>query len=207
MASADLQTTSIALSAVQPPPLPLRRFSVAEYHQMGEAGVLTPSDRVELLEGWIVEKMNQKPAHGYMVGELDRWFHRQIHDNWAVRCQLPITLAESEPEPDIAVAKGNHADFRLSHPTGADCRLVIEVADSSLAKDRAKAAIYAAAGVQEYWIVNLIDLNVQQLTGPHSDAGYQQSKVLSGRDVVETQVGETVLRLELASLFEGLQSP
>ncbi|MCA9193425.1 MAG: Uma2 family endonuclease [Planctomycetales bacterium] len=70
-------------------------------------------------------------------------------------CQLPITTQRSEPEPDLAIVCGTHNDYRQHHPTGADCRLIIEVADTSLEKDRSKAAIYREAGVQEYWIINI----------------------------------------------------
>jgi len=139
------------------PPLPLRRFSVEQYHQLGEMGVLTPEDRVELLEGWIVEKMNQRPIHGFMVRILNEFFLRELPEGWLCQCQLPITSERSEPEPDIAIVQGQHADFRNRHPSGADCRLVIEVADTSLERDRAKADIYRTAGVQEYWIVNVSD--------------------------------------------------
>lgn len=139
------------------PQLSLHRFSVAQYHQMGELGVLTPDDRVELLEGLIVEKMNQRPIHGSIVGLLNEWFQQQLPVGWIVRCQLPITTARSEPEPDLAILRGAHADFRQRHPGGEDCRLVVEVADTSLEKDRAKATIYRDAGVQEYWIINVQD--------------------------------------------------
>lgn len=137
------------------PPLPLRRFSVAQYRRLGELGVLTPEDKVELLEGWIVEKMNQRPVHGYLVGLLSEWFQSRLPGGYIVRCQLPITTQRSEPEPDIAIVSGIHQDYRDRHPAGTDCRLVIEVADTSVERDRAKAAIYQSAGVEEYWIVNV----------------------------------------------------
>ncbi len=149
MASANLLEESLSS------PLPIHRFTVEQYRQMGELGVLTPDDRVELLEGLIVEKMNQRPIHGYIVGLMTEWFQQKLSPGWIVRCQLPITTARSEPEPDLTILKGNHVDFRHHHPVGKDCRLLIEVADTSLEKDRAKAKIYREAGVQEYWMINL----------------------------------------------------
>ncbi len=127
------------------PPLQLRKFTVEQYRRLGELGVLTPEDKVELLEGWIVEKMNQRPIHGYLVRLLSDLFMRELPPGWICQCQLPITTERSEPEPDLAILKGEHADFRLQHPQGIDCELVIEVADTSLEKDRAKAEIYRSA--------------------------------------------------------------
>lgn len=122
---------------------------------LGELGVLTPEGKVELLEGWIVEKKNQRPVHGYYVGFLSQWFQNCIPEGYIMRCQLPITTERSEPAPDIAIVSGGHHDFRNSHPTGTDCRLVIEVSDATSDKDRAKAAIYQTSGVVEYWIANI----------------------------------------------------
>ena len=148
-------TTQLILTTPIAPPLPLHRFTVEQYHQLGEIGVLTPEDKVELLEGWIVEKMNQRPIHGFIVAILTELLQDKLPNNFKLRCQLPITTRRSEPEPDIAIIHGAHEEFRTRHPGGKDCRLIIEVADMSLEKDRAKASIYQDAGVQEYWIVNI----------------------------------------------------
>jgi len=162
--------SQLELNTPVAPPLPLRRFSVEQYHQLGEMGVLTPEDRVELLEGWIVEKMNQRPIHGFIVRILNEFFLRELPEGWLCQCQLPITSERSEPEPDIAIVQGMHADFRDRHPSGADCRLVIEVSDTSLERDRAKADIYRTAGVREYWIVNISDQRLERyaFTDTHS---------------------------------------
>ena len=147
--------TQLEFSSPLAPPLPLLRFSVAQYHMLGDLGVLTPEDKVELLEGWIVENRNQRSVHGYFVGMLSEWFQNRVPEGYIVRCQLPITTERSEPEPDIAIVSGGHHDYRNSHPTGNDCRLIIEVSDTSLDKDRAKASIYQSSGANEYWIVNI----------------------------------------------------
>ena len=91
-----MSITTISFHSSQAPPLPIHRFSVEEYHRLGELGLLTPENRVELLEGWIVEKMNQRPAHGYVVGVLTQWLPNHLADGWIARCQLPITLEASE---------------------------------------------------------------------------------------------------------------
>ena len=99
--------------------------------------------------------MNQRPIHGFTVRFLSEWFQSRLPSGYIVQCQLPITTQRSEPEPDVSIVTGVHQDFRDRHPRGTDCRLVIEIADTSVEKDRAKASIYHSAGVEEYWIVNI----------------------------------------------------
>ncbi|MDZ4852852.1 MAG: Uma2 family endonuclease [Pirellulaceae bacterium] len=183
------------------PPLELRRFSVEQYHQLGEMGVLTSDDNVELLEGWIVKKMNQRPIHGFIVGLLTELFQNQLPPGFSVRCQLPITSDQSEPEPDIAIVHGSHIDFRDQHPSGSDCLLVIEVADTSLEKDRAKASIYRTAGVQEYWIVNIADKCLEQhsFAEPQSNS---QHKLIPKDSKVTILIGDSELTMELTPIFD-----
>lgn len=182
------------------PPLPLLRFSVAQYHMLGELGVLTPEDKVELLEGWIVEKRNQRPVHGYFVGFLLQWFQSCIPEGYIMRCQLPITTERSEPEPDIAIVLGGHHDFRNSHPSGKDCRLVIEVSDTSLDKDRAKAAIYESSGVDECWIVNINGKCIEQYRFSDS-TGVQSPAIVAPGIHLTIQISGTDFVVPMAELF------
>lgn len=191
--------TKFDFGSMLAPPLPLRRFSVAQYRQLGELGVLTPEDKVELLEGWIVEKMNQRPVHGYLVGLLSEWFQSRLPGGFIVRCQLPITTQRSEPEPDIAIVSGAHQDYRDSHPAGSDCRLLIEVADTSIEKDRAKAAIYHSAGVEEYWIVNIGSQCIERYLLAGSTE--LQPLVLAEDAKVAINIAETELVLDLTPIF------
>jgi Uma2 family endonuclease len=193
-------TTELQLNTVLAPPLPLRRFSVEEYHHLGEIGVLTPEDSVELLEGWIVEKMNQRPIHGFIVGVLTEFFQKVLPAEFSVRCQLPITTARSEPEPVIAIIRGSHADFRDHHPHGTDCRLVIEVADTSLDKDRSKAAIYREAGVQEYWVINVIDKCLERYVLTNSPSN-TPATIIAGNSQISATVGEVEVTLDLNRIF------
>jgi len=199
-----MSLSEITFQSPDPPPLRIHRFTVEQYHRLGEVGVITPEDKVELLEGWIVEKMNQRPAHGFVVGLINQLLHSQLGPEWIARCQLPLTLGESEPEPDLVLVRGVHSDYRNRHPGGADCRLIIEVADTSLAKDRAKAAIYAAAGIEEYWIVNLNDKTLERLTQPDQSSSYAEAETLIAADTVEVQIDDVVLKLPLKQLFEGI---
>lgn len=195
-------STAITFTSETPPPFPMHRFTVAEYRQLGELGVLVPEDRVELLEGWIVEKMNHRPAHGYAVRYLNNWLVRVLPDGWLAQCQLPITTDTSEPEPDLAVVRGKETDFIKRHPYANECRLLIEVADTSLAKDRAKAAIYAAAGVSEYWIVNLIDRRLERFQQSDGTAYCEQSFVALD-DTIELELDDLRYPLKLAVLFSA----
>jgi Uma2 family endonuclease len=141
------------------------RISVAHYLGLVDAGVLGESDHVELLEGVVVAMAPQNPPHAASVARVDGAIRRLIGDGAHVRPQLSLVLARSVPEPDLAVVPGAADDYQTSHPSTA--LLVIEIADSSLAQDRlSKARIYAAAGIPEYWIVNLRDEVVEVMRDP-----------------------------------------
>jgi len=189
--------TALELNSAIAPPLQLHRFSVEQYHRLGEMGVLTPEDKVELLEGWIAAKMNQRPIHGYLVGLLNELFVRQLPPGWICRCQLPITTERSEPEPDIAIVQGMQVDYRDGHPSGMQCRLIIEVADTSLDKDRSKSAIYRSAGVLEYWIVNINSKCVERYVGDSL-----QPAIVQADSQISIQVDETAIEIELKHIFE-----
>ncbi len=192
----------ITFASETPPPFPMHRFTVAQYRQLGELGVLVPEDRVELLEGWIVEKMNHRPAHGYAVRYLNNWLVRVLPDGWLAQCQLPITTDTSEPEPDLAVVRGKDSDFSKRHPYANECRLLIEVADTSLAKDRAKAAIYATSGVVEYWIVNLIERRLERFQQSDGCA-YHVQTFIAIDETVELELDNKSYPLTVAVLFSA----
>lgn len=140
-------------------PLTHRRFTVDEYFRMAETGILTEADRVELLDGEIVNKVTINPPHAGCVKRTARLLHTVCGDAVIVGVQDPIVLGNhSAPEPDISVLR-RHADWYGSHhPRATDVLLVIEVADQSLAHDRAhKLPLYARAGIAEAWLVNLRD--------------------------------------------------
>lgn len=123
--------------------------SVAEYHTMGELN--ENGRRTELIRGLIIEKMPKSPLHRFFTDRVREILAAQIAPEFMIFSQDPMTTADSEPEPDVMVVRGRAADFRREHPRTAE--LAVEVAVSSPVLDRAKADIYAEAGVQEYWIV------------------------------------------------------
>jgi Uma2 family endonuclease len=150
-------------------PIPVHRFTVAQYHRMIAAGVLTENDRVELLEGWIVDKMPQHPAHAGTISILLSKLQAKLSRGWIVRVQSPITLEDSEPEPDLAVVRGPEEKYLTAHPSPEDIAIVIEVADSTVEHDRTvKARAYARARLPIYWIVNLVELQVEVYSQPRS---------------------------------------
>lgn len=144
-----------------------RRFSVREYHKLIEIGVLTEDDNLELIEGYLVLKMSRNPPHDSTLSRLTNYFYRSIQTPCGIRCQMAITLADSEPEPDLAIVQTADDNYESHHPTPSEIYLVIEVADSTLDSDRIdKARVYARAGIPTYWIVNLVDRRIEVHTGP-----------------------------------------
>ncbi len=127
----------------------VHRLSVAEYHRAGETGLL--SDDVELLRGIVVTKMSKSPLHELVIQKLIKRLLAQTPNGFEVRREGPLTLADSEPEPDLSVVRGAADDWATAHPSTA--HLVVEVAVSSLPLDEGKAEIYAEAGILEYWLV------------------------------------------------------
>ena len=147
-------------------PFPIRRFTVDEYHRLAELGVLSAGERVELLEGWLVPKMIHNPAHDGTIELLDDLLRPMLPEGWRLRIQSVVTTGDSEPEPDIAIVRGPAGRYLSKHPGAADIALVIEVAESSLDRDRHKRRLYARAGIVCYWIVNLVDRKVEVYGNP-----------------------------------------
>ncbi|MBI3409119.1 MAG: Uma2 family endonuclease [Planctomycetes bacterium] len=155
-------------------PLPLlgtqagfRRFTVPEYHKMIEIGMLTENDNLELLEGYLVYKLPRNPPHDRVIQRANRLSMRLLPTGWDLRIQSAVTLLDSEPEPDIAIVRGDDSNYEHRHPNPADIGLVIEVSDSTLAGDRGdKSRIYARAQIVCYWIINLVDRQVEVYTQP-----------------------------------------
>lgn len=150
-----------------PPPGTIRRLTVAQYDAMGRAGILGPDDHVELLEGWLVEKMTKDPPHRIACREARIALEKLVPAGFYVEAQEPIVTADSEPEPDVAIIRGQSRDYDTSNPPASAVGLVIEIADASLARDREiKGRIYARAGIPVYWIVDLTAKRVEVHSRP-----------------------------------------
>lgn len=174
-----------------PPPFAVRRFSVEEYHQLIDAGILKDGDPYELLDGWITPQMTKNPPHEVCLRLLHNVLGLQMPTGWMYDSQLAITLSNSEPEPDGMVVKGSPRDYTTRHPRARDLALVIEVAEASLAVDRKKAELYARDGIPRYWLINLIDEVVEE----HSDP-VRKGLVARYKTIRKVEIdGELILRL------------
>lgn len=179
-----------------------RRLTVAEYHRLVDAHVLD-DDKYEFLEGDLVALHAQQPPEARVITWLNRVLIRSLDDGFQVRPQLPLTLARSEPGPDVAVVATAEFERAPRHPETA--LLVIEVADTTLRKDRlVKAPVYAGAGVAEYWIVNVAALQVERHRDPDSAQRlYRRSDVVaSGELDVESLPG---LRIDVSELLRAVR--
>lgn len=154
-------------SVLDDPAISLARLTVAQYHQMVKGGVLLDGDPLELFEGVLGEKLSEGPAHSFRISQIARLLIRSLGNaGWQVRVQNPITTDDSEPEPDLAIVVD--LDYSQRHPGGADVSVVIEVAGSSLVRDRStKQRMYANADIAQYVIINLVDSTIESYTEPH----------------------------------------
>jgi len=132
------------------------RISVDAFHRMGEAGILGPADRVELIDGEIIDMSPIGALHAALVDVLARHFGRQAGDSVFVRGQNPLRLdGTSEPEPDITILRARADFYTMTHPGPTDVLLVIEVADTSLAYELGtKVPLYARHGIPEVWVID-----------------------------------------------------
>jgi len=133
-----------------------RLFTVDEYDAMGEAGIFHPEDRVELIEGVIVEMSPVGQLHIATVNRLNRLLIRSLGDRGLVSIQNPVRLPPlSEPQPDVAVFRPREDDYARAKAESGDTLLCIEVSDTTLRYDRQKTDVYARNGLTEVWIVNI----------------------------------------------------
>ena len=141
--------------------LPYHRWSVNEYHQMAVSGLLDETDRVELIEGELIDMAPIGSKHAFRVDSIARALQLAAGKAFLVRVQNPILLGEhSEPQPDIAVVKDKN--YSAAHPCAEDVLVIVEVSDTTLAYDRdVKLSLYARHGIPEVW---LLDVNAGELT-------------------------------------------
>jgi Uma2 family endonuclease len=173
----------MSTTAVKQPvaPVPSEPMTVYEFARSPEYD----DKRFELIDGFIVRREEMKPAH---VGATESLRHRlepMIPPGWCVREDKPVRIPDwTEPLPDIAVVRGDYTLYRARHPEPADIGLVVEVSDTSLARDRGeKCDNYAKASIPVYWIVNLVDRQVEVYSDP-VDGGYTVEQVYKpGEDI------------------------
>lgn len=160
-----------------------KRWTRLEYERLIDLGAFGPEDRLELLGGQLVVREPQGRPHATGIRLVAQALRAAFGPRWSIEPQLPVSLdEESEPEPDVAVVAGGPRDYLASHPSRP--ALVVEVALTSLALDRGeKASLYARAGVEDYWIVNLVDNILEVYGGPEADPnspyGWRYGSVLT----------------------------
>lgn len=154
-------------------------LSVDAYHELGKLGKI--SEKTELLEGIIVEKMPKDPIHSSIVGSLYERILRILPGIFSIRQENPITIDKSEPEPDIAIVEKEPGNYRIFHPLFA--HFIIEVANTSLSLDRNKALIYSKGNIPEYWIINLLTNEIEVYRNP-SSTGYKSLQVFSKDETI-----------------------
>ncbi|BBD66570.1 hypothetical protein NIES4072_61600 [Nostoc commune NIES-4072] len=146
-----------------------KRFTIAEYHRLVELGFFEENERVELIKGEIIQMAAKGTPHSVCETRLERELYKLVGDRATLRGQQPITLSNnSEPEPDRVIAINRDDDYLANHPSPSDILLLIEIADSSLKYDQEeKLAIYAEAGISDYWIFNLVDHYLECYSEPY----------------------------------------
>ncbi len=159
------------------------RWSRSEYDQMIAAGIFHPEARLELIDGEIFHMTPQGSLHATAIRLVEEALRSVFSATFDVRVQMPLALDDnSEPEPDIAVVPGRPRDYRNTHPTSAV--MVVEISDTTLAFDREqKLKLYARNELQEYWILNIINQQLEVYREP-SDGGYQNQLTLVTGDGV-----------------------
>ncbi len=171
-------------------------LSVEAYHALGEAGLIPK--RTELLYGFIYHKMSKSPLHSFLVQLLQDLLHSVVPAGFIVRTEQPITCSDSEPEPDLAVVRGQVADFRQEHPHTAE--LVVEVCVTSGEYDRSKLRAYASAGVKESWLVLAREKQLEVHRLP--DAGQFAEHTVHGPGSRLTSTAMPSLTVDLAKLLD-----
>jgi Uma2 family endonuclease len=193
-------------SAVTP-----KRFTLEDYHRLIELGFLTENDRVELIRGELMQMVAKGTPHTVcntsLVYEVTMLLQRQA----IVRGQEPIILPpDSEPEPDLVIARNRSDRYLSNHPSPADILLVAEVADSTLKYDQeTKLSLYAESGIADYWIFNLVANCLEVYTQPYQDLqgkfGYGSKQIFLPNASV-TLPGFSDLSLDLSSVFPSYEA-
>lgn len=169
-------------------------FTVDEYYRMLDVGVIRPDDRIELIEGEIVQMAPMSCKHGGCITYLIQVLNELVNGKAIVNSQIPLHLNDySEPEPDVCILKNREDFYRNAHATPKDILLVIEVSLSTLSYDlNAKIPMYANSGVIEVWVVDLENEEVHQFTEP-LDGEYQNHIIHQKNETVQAQQIESAV--------------
>ena len=189
-----------SINVVTTYPTRARRWTRAEYDRLIDVGILGPGDPVELLGGELMVAEPQGSRHYTSIGLVEDALRAAFGAGWVIRSQGPVALDdESEPEPDVAVVPGTWRDYSGAHP--ARPVLVVEVSDSSLRVDRErKGSLYARAGVDDYWLVNLVERVLEIYREPVADSSAIYGWRYASRAVLGHDASATPLAAPTASI-------
>jgi Uma2 family endonuclease len=164
-------------------PSPPGRLSLEQYEAIVESGVLSDREQFHLINGYLVAKQTRDDRHCTADELCGAAPSRVMPDGWHVRAAKPVRLPVqvSKPEPDRSVVRGAIRDYSHRSPEPADIALVVEVSDSSLGEDREMARIYGGSGIAVYWIVNLVDRQVEVYTLPYPDGYHSRQDFAPGQ--------------------------
>ncbi len=183
-----------------------KRFSIAEYHRLAELGFFESDNRFELIRGEIIKMAAKGRLHSVCNSVLFGELYVLMAKRASVRGQEPIILpTDSEPEPDVVIARSRSDNYVSSHPESADIWLVIEVSDSTLKYDMTtKLSLYAESGISDYWIFNLVDIQLEMHSEPYQKPrggfDYRVKRVVLPNEVVVIP-GFPDLSLDLSAVF------
>lgn len=200
-----MSTTTIPTSPLATPPDDpgtLFRMDVYRYERLVQAGVLN-DPQIELVQGLLVNKMGKNTPHVSTTARTRRRLDRVIPPGRYVREEKPVRIPDfDEPEPDLAVVRGDIEDDEKAHPGPGDVGLLIEVSDSTLPWDRGtKRLVYARSAIPNYWIINLVDRQVEVHTGPTPD-GYQERRIHRQDETLSVIIaGQEVGRIAVADIL------
>ncbi|OCR01046.1 hypothetical protein BCD67_16860 [Oscillatoriales cyanobacterium USR001] len=184
----------------------VKRFTLSEYHRLGELGFFEPDERLELIRGEIIKMPKKQTPHSVCNTNLLSVLITILVERATIRGQEPIILpADSEPQPDVVIARNRADDYLSSHPQPADILLVIEISDSTLSYDqKRKLSIYAEDGISDYWIFNLVDNWLEVYNEPYRESrdkfGYRLKRIILPNESVVIP-GFPDLSLDLSGVF------
>ncbi len=175
-------------------PSSLYRMTSEKYELLIASGVFTKRDRVHLINGYLVTKMAESPSHSAICEIIRLALQAVLLATWHLRSDKPLRIAaqSSMPEPDLVMVRGASRDYLARYPEPADTAMVVEVSLSSLDEDRALAEIYGKAGIPIYWIVNLVDGQVEVYSDP-GPSGYRSHEVLAPGHVLSVVIDGVVI--------------
>jgi Uma2 family endonuclease len=167
----------------------MHRITVDEYERIIRSGALHDPDRVELIDGFMVDKMGKSAEHGFSTKRTIRAMEGRLPGGWTWRSEQPIRIPDyDEPEPDITIVRGSDEDYEHRIPGPDDVGLLIEVSLTTLDRDRnEKGSAYARGRIPVYWIINLVDRQIEVYTRPGPD-GYQSQVIYTVGQVVPIEI-------------------